>query len=87
MAYSAADDTSYVTYLPRVLSGRLSSGAERGHGRLVHAVRDGDSWGVAVCGAKPGRRSGSGFVETGNPAPVITCGKCRKRLDLDPDQE
>jgi hypothetical protein len=85
MAYSAYDDASYVTYIPRVLSGRLSCGAERGHGRLVHMVKDGDSWGAAVCGAKPGRLSGSGFVEPINV--TVTCPKCRKRLAMDAEAE
>ena len=69
-------------YLPRVLTGRLSNGAERGRGRLVHAVADGDAWGIALCGARPGRLSGSGFVAPPPPADApITCGGCLKRLE------
>jgi len=86
MAYDAVMDAVVVTYLPRLLSGRCSNGAERGKGRLVHAVKDGEAWGAAVCGAKPGRLSGCGFVE---PVSVeVTCQKCRRRLNLDmePDE-
>lgn len=66
-------------YLPRVLTGRLASGAERGQGRLVHAVPDGAAWGRAACGARPGRLSGSGFVE--EPGGRVTCPRCLKQLE------
>lgn len=71
------------TYLPRRLSGRLSSGAERGRGTVYHAVPDGEAWGTAACGARPGRRSGAGFVAPLEADAPVTCPRCRRCLELD----
>lgn len=60
----------------RQLSGRLTSGAERGKGTLYHAVPSDSSWDTALCGAKPGRRSGSGFVEPALATQRVTCPRC-----------
>lgn len=74
-----------MTYVPRYLSGRLSNGAERGKGTLYHAIPldargNASEWATAVCGARPGRRSGSGFVEPLNADQAITCPRCLKKL-------
>lgn len=70
-------------WLPRFLSGRLSDGTQRGSGKLFHAVLNGEEWGRAACGAKPGRLSGSGFLASDKPYQTITCERCRKRLRMD----
>lgn len=62
-------------YAVLMLAGRCANGAERDHGSLWHAVRDGE----AICGATPGRRSvgWSSYTQIGQDA---TCPKCIKRL-------
>jgi hypothetical protein len=67
-------------YKPRRLSGRCSTGAQRGAGWVWHAVHGGASWGTAICGATPGRLSGCGFVEPESDEQAITCPKCLRRL-------
>ncbi len=69
--------------LPRQLSGRLVDGAQRGGGTRVHLVPDGAAWGRALCGATPGRRSGSGFLPPADPQAEATCPRCRRRAGLD----
>lgn len=67
------------TLTPRKLIGRASTGAERGKGRLVHAVEDQHTWPrfyPALCGAKPGRRS-AGWSETIETE--VTCPKCKRK--------
>jgi len=63
-------------YSIRRLTGRCLNGSERDRGRLFHAV-DGGTWGVALCGKKPGRLS-NGF--SSDEAPTVTCPKCIKKL-------
>lgn len=59
------------------LSGRCADGAQRDGGRRYHLVpQDRIPWGRALCGAKPGRTSGCGFVADDRPA---TCARCLKR--------
>jgi hypothetical protein len=62
-------------YAVLMLAGRCANGAERDHGSLWHAVRDGE----AVCGATPGRRSvgWSTYTKLGKAA---TCPRCVKKL-------
>jgi hypothetical protein len=66
---------------PRRLSGRCASGTEGGKGRVYHAVPIGASQlrGVAVCGAKPGRLSGVGWMEY-EAGDAVTCKRCQARL-------
>ncbi len=66
-------------YTAAYLSGRCANGAQRDTGRLYHAVLDTfNPWGKALCGAKPGKRSGCGFVQ--QPEQQITCPRCLKKL-------
>lgn len=37
-------------------------------------------WATALCGAKPGRLSGSGFVAPMDRAATITCPRCLAKL-------
>ena len=60
---------------PMTLAGRLANGAERDHGQVVHAVREGD----ALCGAKPGRRS-VGWVLPYPEDKSVNCPKCLARV-------
>lgn len=65
------------------LAGRCRNGAERDHGRLYHALPE-DGY-VALCGAKPGRRSVGWSSHTGTE---VTCPRCLKRLaDTTPADE
>ena len=66
----------------RRLSGRCTSGAQRGAGTVFHAVPDGSAWGEALCGARPGRRSGCGFVEPTTPGQPITCARCLRKMTI-----
>lgn len=61
------------------LAGRCTSGAERGHGRLWHAVENGTAYGMerAMCGATPGRHS-AGWSNT--EGQIVTCQGCHSRL-------
>lgn len=59
----------------RTLSGRCATGAERGRGKLVHAVK-GTAYPwyrPAMCGAKPGRLSAGWSEQVNEP---VTCSKC-----------
>lgn len=63
------------------LSGRCRSGFEGDGGRLSHAVPNGEPWGKALCGAKPGRHSAHGFLDLNAPPEALpTCERCRGRL-------
>lgn len=66
--------------LVRRLSGRLANGAERGKGSVYHAVTSTSEWTTAICGAKPGRRSGAGFIEPVDTAQTVTCTRCLAKL-------
>jgi len=64
-------------YQVRSLSGRCADGFEGGHGTLFHAVEFENY--VAVCGAKPGRRS-AGWSMWGHGKDV-TCPRCITKLE------
>ena len=61
----------------RMLMGRLASGFESDHGKLVHATIPGQAitygGGTALCGAKPGSR-GCGWSQPEDKP--VTCKKC-----------
>lgn len=59
------------------LAGRCVNGAERDHGTLFHALPVGNGY-VALCGAKPGRRS-VGWSDYGKHNEV-TCPRCIAKL-------
>ena len=59
------------------LTGRLTDGAERGAGHLLHVVLGDTSWGRALCGRRPGKLSGGGFVRVEAAEP--TCPRCFER--------
>jgi hypothetical protein len=59
----------------KCLAGRLAHGFEGGKGNIFHGVVEG----VAVCGAKPGRRS-AGWVPFDGDGKEITCPKCLRRI-------
>jgi hypothetical protein len=61
---------------PMVLSGRCRDGFEADRGRVVHLVPNGEPWGRALCGAKPGRSSAYGFLGSGRSA---SCERCLQR--------
>lgn len=72
---------SDIKYIPARLSGRCSNGAQRDGGKVVHLVEmdkygDAHEWAPALCGAKPGKRSGSGFYSVKSEA---NCERCRRR--------
>ena len=65
---------------PAALMGRLANGCERDAGTVVHLVADAIEHyghGRALCGAKPGRRSGGWDTEyfAGRAA---TCARCQR---------
>ena len=66
------------------LSGRCTDGAQRDAGRRIHVVLSetgwAPAWGRALCGAKPGRHSGCGFVEV-DGAEAPTCPRCAAAAD------
>jgi hypothetical protein len=69
------------------LSGRCADGAERDGGRRIHVVMvdvidlcADVAWRQALCGAKPGRLSGCGFVEV-DGAENPTCPRCARRAE------
>jgi hypothetical protein len=55
------------------LSGRCANGGQLDGGRRYHIVPSGNAWGVALCGARPGRTSGCGFVPSDHEP---TCPRC-----------
>jgi len=59
----------------RRLTGRCVDGGERDSGRLFHAVQRGDH--VALCGAKPGRRSVGWSTDEGER---VTCARCLSKV-------
>ena len=66
---------------PAALMGRLANGFENGQGRLIHLVPDEaihyGHGARALCGAKPGRRSGGWDVETfAGGIGMATCVRC-----------
>jgi hypothetical protein len=61
-------------------AGRLTDGAERGHGTRIHA-RPANQY-PALCGAKPGRRSG-GWVDPPDGATAPTCPRCARLAALE----
>lgn len=71
-----------MTITAHYLTGRLANGAERDCGTLWHAVSD-DSY-SALCGARPGRRSGGWGPfepkELQDPNQPITCPRCLKKM-------
>jgi hypothetical protein len=58
------------------LAGRCANGAERDGGSKYHAV----AGYVALCGAKPGRRSAGWSLYPGD---MVTCPRCRRKLEAD----
>lgn len=62
---------------PVIKSGRLTSGLELGKGYIIHYGELG--FGSALCGAKPGKRSASGFVDVNQS---VTCEKCLKKIKV-----
>lgn len=63
----------------RKLTGRCSSGAERGRGVKFHAVSTGSSpWATALCGARPGRLSAGWSEHLGD---AVTCPRCTRKLE------
>lgn len=66
------------------LSGRCADGAQRDAGRRIHVVLsetgEAPAWGRALCGARPGRRSGCGFVEV-DGAEAPTCPRCAAAIE------
>jgi hypothetical protein len=56
------------------LAGRCADGFERGKGSRYHAVNGY----VALCGAKPGRRSAGWSSHAGV---AVTCPKCLRKLE------
>jgi hypothetical protein len=58
------------------LSGRCADGAERDGGTLFHAVPT-DHY-MALCGAKPGRRSAGWSAYSGE---AVTCAPCLRKLN------
>lgn len=50
--------------------------AERDHGRLFHAVLDGQP--KALCGAQPGRQSAGWSRAVGT---AVTCARCRRKVN------
>jgi hypothetical protein len=65
------------------LMGRLANGNEADQGKRIHLVPQAVvqyGYGVALCGAKPGRRSGGWDVEYfKNAAP--TCPRCVRKQE------
>ena len=63
--------------------GRLTCGAQKGHGVIRHALDvDRYCWGAkskALCGTEPGKRS-VGFVSDEGKT-EITCERCRKKIE------
>lgn len=55
-----------------IKSGKLSNGFERGAGRVVH-IAEKDGFCRALCGTKPGKSSGLGFIYVDVQA---TCARC-----------
>lgn len=64
-----------MTFAAVSLTGRCANGAERDSGRLYHAVPD-DGY-IALCGAKPGRRSAGWSSHLGTE---VTCRRCLRKL-------
>lgn len=81
-------------YVPRMMLGRLTDGAQADHGSRVHACLEGTCaaycHGKALCGAAPGRRSvGWSAPETGR---AVDCPRCVAKLkkiekEIDSDQK
>ena len=73
--YTGCEDHGGIKLPIRIkrLSGRCSSGAERGSGNLWHAV----SGHSALCGAKPGRNSAGWQANEGMK---VTCTKCLRKI-------
>lgn len=67
---------------PAQLMGRLSNGFEADQGKRIHAVPDNVGHyglGKALCGAKPGRRSGGWDVDH-HAGRAVTCPRCVARM-------
>jgi hypothetical protein len=64
-------------YVVARLTGRCANGAERDGGRRTHAVPLGSTYGLALCGARPGRLS-NGWDEV-DGAEMPTCSRCTKK--------
>lgn len=60
-------------YRPMALTGRCANGAEKDGGRVVHLAES--QWGIALCGAKPGRLS-CGFNDLLPEGTEATCRGC-----------
>ena len=61
------------------LSGTCRTGFQGDGGRVLHYVRGEDSWGAALCGARPGRRSAYGWLTAGTAGDGTWCRKCIER--------
>lgn len=68
-----------IEFEPKILAGRCRNGAERDSGKLWHAVPKGEVYGVALCGAKPGRTS-VGWSSWCPDDVQITCNKCLRKI-------
>lgn len=62
------------------LEGRCADKEERDGGKLFHYVENENSFGIALCGVKPGRSSG-GFVSVAD-TDVATCKRCLRAFEL-----
>lgn len=65
-------------YILARLTGRCADGAQRGGGVKIHWVPSGQTYGTALCGAKPGRLS-SGWDEMDGPE-TPTCPRCQAKV-------
>ena len=67
--------------LPRFLAGRCANGAEADGGLLWHAVDKDNKW-IALCGAKPGKRSAGWAPWDTEDAKdhAVTCPRCLAKL-------
>lgn len=68
------DPVSVKPFLALQKTGRRADGANRDHGKVVHAVKPG-SW-TAFCGTQP---QGSGDWSAWE-SPEVTCAKCLKKV-------
>lgn len=59
-----------------IKSGKLANGAERDKGKIVHLAKH-LGFEKALCGAKPGKRSAMGFIQT---EMELNCSKCQNKL-------
>ena len=68
----------------RQLTGRCRNGAERDRGTVYHAVGEVQRpFGRALCGARPGLRSGGWSDQAGE---CVTCPRCLRKLSRQADE-